>query len=135
MSEQPRRRVTSRIPVFNSVPTQRFLSIGEGAHLDSLAAPEYVDVREIHIVRLVAAFESNPCVHKHDDAVSCRNETLGITAALCPDSPIAICRVTSEKNQEELDGESVPLLCGQCAVPPKPPASPAKRHYLEEWDE
>ncbi len=55
----------------------------------------------------------------------------------CPDcrSPIVICRVMSEKNQEELDGESLPILCGQCGCSSETTGITAKRHYVEEWDE
>jgi hypothetical protein len=53
----------------------------------------------------------------------------------CPDcrSPIVICRVTSEKNQEELDGESLPILCGECGCSSEITGITAKRHYVEEW--
>jgi hypothetical protein len=54
----------------------------------------------------------------------------------CPDcrAPIAICRVTSEKNQEELDGESLPIMCGECGCSSETTGITAKRHYVEEWD-
>lgn len=60
--------------------------------MDSFAVLECVDIREIHIVPLVAAFRSNPCVNKHNDAVAGLNETLGIAPALGP-SASGLCQV------------------------------------------
>jgi hypothetical protein len=55
----------------------------------------------------------------------------------CPGcgSPVVICRVTLERNQEGLDGQSLPIFCGYCGCSSETTGVTAKRHYVEQWDE
>ncbi|MGB7729348.1 MAG: hypothetical protein WBL50_15055 [Candidatus Acidiferrum sp.] len=54
---------------------------------------------------------------------------------VCPEcsSPVAISRVTKEKNFELVDAERLSIKCSFCEKSSDVIAVTAKRHYLEEW--
>jgi len=53
----------------------------------------------------------------------------------CPDCdlPIAISRVSAEKNMEDIDGESLRIFCTSCYNSSHVIAATAKKHYVENW--
>jgi uncharacterized protein YlaI len=54
---------------------------------------------------------------------------------VCPEckSPVAINRVTKEKNLEMVDAARLRIKCSFCGKSSDVIAVTAKRHYLEEW--
>ncbi len=53
----------------------------------------------------------------------------------CPECnlPVAISRVSNEKNLEGVDAEQLQLRCSYCEKVSDATAVTAKRHYVEEW--
>ena len=54
---------------------------------------------------------------------------------VCPDCnlPVAISRVSSEKNLETVDAERLHIACSYCEKSSDVTVVTAKRHYVEEW--
>lgn len=55
----------------------------------------------------------------------------------CPEChlPVAISRVSTSKNLEVVDGESLHIMCSYCEKSSDVVAVAAKSHYVEEWPE
>jgi hypothetical protein len=53
----------------------------------------------------------------------------------CPDCqlPTSITRISSEKNLETLDGQSLEITCGYCLAESKVHAISAEYHYVSSW--
>ena len=53
----------------------------------------------------------------------------------CPECnlPVAISRVSNEKNLERVDAESLHIICGYCGNSSDVTAVTAKAHFVEEW--
>jgi hypothetical protein len=53
----------------------------------------------------------------------------------CPDCnlPVAISRISKEKNLETVDAERLHITCSYCEKSSAVNAVEAKRHYVEEW--
>ncbi len=54
---------------------------------------------------------------------------------VCPECnlPVAISRVSKEKNLEGVDAEQLHIRCSYCERMSDTTAVMAKRHYVEEW--
>jgi hypothetical protein len=54
---------------------------------------------------------------------------------VCPECnlPVAISRVSAEKNLEGIDAERLHVTCSYCEKPLNVSAATAKRHYVEDW--
>jgi hypothetical protein len=72
------------LSVFNSSPTQRFLPVGECAHLNRFAVADCVDIRKAHIRPFIAALVSKLSVNEHHDPVPRSDKALGLAASLGP---------------------------------------------------
>ncbi|HTQ95658.1 MAG TPA: hypothetical protein VMH89_02570 [Candidatus Acidoferrum sp.] len=53
----------------------------------------------------------------------------------CPDCnlPIAITRISNEKNLEKVDAEALDIRCSYCESTTHMSAVNAKLHYVESW--
>jgi hypothetical protein len=63
------------------------------------------------------------------------NRFVHVLLFICPDCnlPVAISRVSSERNFETVDGEQLHITCSYCDKSSYVTAVMAKRHYVEEW--
>jgi aspartate carbamoyltransferase regulatory subunit len=54
----------------------------------------------------------------------------------CPECilPIAISRISKDKNLEKIDSERIRLRCSYCDESFDVHAVDAKRHYVEDWE-
>jgi aspartate carbamoyltransferase regulatory subunit len=54
---------------------------------------------------------------------------------VCPECnlPVAISRVSHEKNFEAIDSERLRIKCSYCEKSSEVTAVMAKKHYVEEW--
>jgi hypothetical protein len=54
---------------------------------------------------------------------------------VCPkcNLPVAISRVSNERNLERVDAESLHIKCSYCENLSDVVSAAAKRHYVEEW--
>jgi hypothetical protein len=55
---------------------------------------------------------------------------------ICPecDLPVAVSRVSTEKNLESVDVQRLHIKCSYCEKESDVIAVAAKRHYVEDWD-
>jgi transcription elongation factor Elf1 len=53
----------------------------------------------------------------------------------CPECnlPVAISRVSNEKNLEKIDSEFLHIICSYCGKSSDVTAVAAKAHFVEEW--
>lgn len=54
---------------------------------------------------------------------------------VCPECnlPVAISRVSNEKNLEGVDAERLEITCSYCKASSTVTTVTAKRHFVEEW--
>ena len=54
---------------------------------------------------------------------------------VCPECnlPVAISRVSAEKNLESVDAERLHITCSYCDKSLNVSIATAKKHYVEEW--